>query len=139
MKIKFALTSGLILLLMFSFSPQTTNGHRIFEKELEKAYKEASINVSCKLCHVTTEDGTDYTKRQGLGQIFAKEFEGKDFTKKWDGMERADQKVFEKEHMAPAFQKALEKVKKMKKGDETYDLLIKEMKLDGIKAKKKKK
>lgn len=117
--------------------PGSASAHKVFEKELEKQYK-GTINASCNTCHVAKKEKT---VRNKFGDLFAKEFKGKDFSKKWNEMERDDQKVYEKSDMIPAFQKALKKIKAMKpeKSEETYDQLIATFKLDGIKEKKKKK
>ena len=127
----------LVLVCLSLLVPGVARGHKVFEKELEKQYKK-TINASCNTCHVAKKEKTERNK---FGDLFAKEFKGKDFSKKWNKMERDEQKEFEKAEMIPAFQKALKKIKEMKpeKGKETYDTLISTFKLDGIKEKKKKK
>lgn len=136
-RLKVISTVSLVLLLMVVATPRTSEGHKIFEKEFEKHYGKISVNASCTLCHVAKEEKT---VRNGFGKLFAKEFDGKDFSKKWTEMERDAQKKYETDEMAPAFRKAIAKVKKMKndKGD-VYDELIKGFKMEGIKEKKKKK
>jgi len=116
--------------------PNAADAHKVFEKQLEKKYD--GINASCNVCHVAKKEKTE---RNHFGDLFALEFKGKDFSKKWNEMERDEQKKFEKKEMIPAFIKAIDKIKEMKdkKTNEKFDDLIKNIKLDGLKPKKKKK
>ena len=132
------IVASLVAVVCFAILvPNVADAHKVFEKELEKQYKN-KINASCNTCHVAKKEKT---VRNKFGDLFATEFKGKDFSKKWNEMERADQKAYEKSDMIPAFRKALTKIKKMKpeKSEETFDQLISTFKLDGIKEKKKKK
>ena len=48
---------------------------------------------------------------------------------------KALRKAYEAGEMTTEFKKAMETVGKMKKGDKTYEELIKELKIEGLKAK----
>ena len=124
--------------------------HRIGAQNfLKRSWRNRSenLNAACIACHFEEKEKTE---RNDFGQLFHKEFEeaGLELSKGWaelDG-DRASQKEYEKEVMAPAFAKAWEEVKKMKPmkdgeevGDETYEQLVANFKLEGLREKKKKK
>ncbi len=109
-------------------------GHTVFKKELTKKY--SKTRVSCELCHVK---GKPKDERNEFGELFFKKMKDQDLTKQWEAFgENAEAKSkFEKETMLPAFVKVLDEVKTMKnKEDITYDSLLAEAKLPGLKVKK---
>lgn len=123
---------SMTLVLFASAVP--AEGHTVFKKALEKKFE--GVRVSCDTCHVK---GKPKTERNEFGQLFHEQFKEEELTAKWEafGADRTGKKAFETEVMTPSFHKALEKVKQMKNKEEmTYEALIKECKLDGLKPKK---
>ena len=82
------------------------------------------MKVSCNACHVKSKPKTE---RNEFGKLFYKEFKDKKITENFKKRSGDERKKYEKDVMVVEFNKALEKIKKMKKKDSemTYDELIK--------------
>ena len=109
-------------------------GHTVFKKHLEKKFP--TVRVSCEACH---NKGKPKTERNEFGELFFAQMKDSKLTEQWSafGDDRAGKTKFEKEVMLPAFEKAWEAVKQQKNKDEaTYETLLKDVKLPGLKAKK---
>ena len=121
--------------------------HSLFKKILGNAYP--VMSVSCNACHVKDEKKT---VRNDFGELFYKELKADKVTEGWkdakaDG--RPAQKEFEAKTMTPLFEAALKKVKaetvpevegvENPNAGKTYDQMIREEKIDGIKVDPKKK
>ena len=91
------------------------------------------MKVSCNACHVKSKPKSE---RNEFGKLFFKEFKDKKLTENFKKLTGDEKKKFEQEVMIPAFNKALEKIKKMKKKDteKTYDELIKSGEIPNISA-----
>ena len=125
--------SFIAALAIFSISiiSQSASAHSVFDKALEKKY---NVKVSCTACH----DKKSKEIRNDFGKLYYKVLKGKDITKKWKAAKEegsAVRKEYEAGEMTKEFTKAMEAVGKQKKGDKTYADLIKELKIEGIKAK----
>lgn len=121
----------LTIVLAFSFS-SSSEGFPSFKKALSKKY--AKMKVSCNACHVKSKPKSE---RNEFGKLFFKEFKDKKLTENFKKLTGDEKKKFEQEVMIPAFNKALEKIKKMKKKDteKTYDELIKAGEIPNIDTK----
>lgn len=110
----------------------TATAHTVFKKELQKKYPE--VIFKCEACHVK---GKPKTERNEFGELFYKQTKDQKLTEAWDKLKGAAKKKYENETMVPAFNKALDEVKKLKKegGEETYDELIKNLKIENTKKK----
>ena len=116
---------------LFAFS-QTASAHSAFDKAFEAKYK---VKASCNACHVAKKDKEF---RNEFGKLYEKVLKGKDITKKWKAAKEegsSARKAYEAGEMTTEFKKAMETVGKMRKGDSTYADLIKELKIEGLKAK----
>ena len=102
-----SLCMAFMFLCMFSFCSQA-DAHGVFKKQLNAKYPKKK--VSCNTCHV---DKKPKTERNAYGKLFSKTFENKTMTADWKGKKGAEKKTFEKEKMAPEFDKAYEKIKAM--------------------------
>ena len=118
---------------------ERANAHKEFKETMEAKYAEANLAISCKLCHGKTKE-----IRSDFGQLFEKEFKGKNFSVRLKTAKAAKpanpaavQKVVDE--MVLEFNKALKKVEQMKpeEGGETYGELIGQAKLENIKIKEK--
>ena len=128
-------TCFVCVIALFVIPIGSANAHGIFKKTLESKHK--TIRVTCNMCHVK---GKEKSELNEFGELFFQKFKGKDFSAKWDALERDERKKFEKTIMAPTFLAALEKINKMENGDgEKYGDLIPIGKIQGSKPKKKKK
>ncbi|MEE2640287.1 MAG: hypothetical protein VX768_06645 [Planctomycetota bacterium] len=110
---------------------QNASAHSAFKKAFEAKYK---VKASCTACH----DKKSKEIRNDFGKLYDKALEGKDITKKWKAAKEegsAERKKYEAGEMTTEFKKAMEVVGKMKKDDKTYADLIKELKIEGLKAK----
>lgn len=110
---------------------QTVSAHSAFDKAFEKKY---NVKISCNACH----DKKSKEIRNDFGKLYEKVLKDKEITKKWKAAKEegsAARKAYEAGEMTTEFKKAMETVGKMKKGDSTYADLIKELKIEGIKAK----
>ena len=121
------------LLAIFSILAITQNAsaHSAFKKAFEAKYK---VKASCNSCH----DKKSKEIRTDFGKLYDKVLKGKDITKKWKAAKEegsAKRKEYEAGEMTTEFKKAMEVVGKQKKGDVTYEQLIKELKIEGLKAK----
>jgi hypothetical protein len=126
---------------------EETMAHSIFKKAMEKSYP--IMKVSCNACH---KKGEKKTVRNDFGELFFKELKVDNVTQNWKDAKangRDAQKAYEKETMAPLFEKALKKVKESTVPEvegvanpdagKTWDEMIKAEKVDGIKVDQKKK
>jgi hypothetical protein len=105
--------------------------HGIFKKTLEKKYDQ--LKVTCNMCHVPKEKKT---KRNEFGGLFYEELKGQDLSARWEAVKGEERKTLEKEVMAPAFLKALEKVGEKENADHLkYAELIPAGKIAGSKPK----
>ena len=126
---------------------EETQAHSIFKKSMEKAYP--IMKVSCNACHIK---GEKKTARNDFGELFFKELKADKVTQSWkdakaDG--RDAQKSYEKDTMAPLFEKALKQVREATVPEvegvtnpdagKTWDEMVKAEKVNGIKVDKKKK
>ena len=121
--------------------------HSLFKKIMGKAYPVMSVN--CNACHVK---GEKKTERNEFGNLFYKELKADNVTKAWKEAKeegRPAQKEYEAKTMTPLFEAALKKVKaetvpevegvENPDAGKTYDAMILEEKIDGIKVDPKKK
>ena len=125
------LVALLAIFSIFAIS-QNLSAHSAFDKAFEAKY---SVKVSCTACH----DKKSKEIRNDFGKLYEKVLKGKDITKKWKAAKEegsAARKEYEKGEMTEEFKKAMDLVGKMKKEDATYESLIKELKIEGITAKK---
>lgn len=126
---------------------EETMAHSLFKKSMEKSYP--VMKVSCNACHVK---GEKKSVRNDFGDLFFKEMKADKVTQNWKDAKtngRDAQKAYEKETMAPLFEKALKKVKESTLPEvegvtnpdagKTWDEMIKAEKVDGIKVDQKKK
>lgn len=110
---------------------QSAAAHSAFDKAFEAKY---NVKASCNACH----DKKSKEIRNDFGKLYEKALEGKDITKKWKAAKEegsAVRKAFEEGEMTEEFKKAMETVGKLKKDDTTYEQLIKDLKIEGLKAK----
>lgn len=121
----------LTIVLAVSFSSET-EGFPSFKKALSKKY--ANMKISCNACHVKAKPKSD---RNEFGKLFHKQFKDKKLTENFKKLTGDEKKQYEKDVMIVEFNKALEKIKKMKKKDtdKTYDELIKAGEIPEIKEK----
>ncbi len=110
----------------------TGSAHTVFKKEMQKKYPE--VIFKCEACHVK---GKPKTERNEFGELFYKQTKDQKLTEAWDKLKGAAKKKYENETMVPSFTKALDEIKKMKKegAEETYDDLIKALKIENTKKK----
>jgi UDP-N-acetylglucosamine pyrophosphorylase len=114
---------------------------------MEKSYP--IMKVSCNACHVK---GEKKTVRNEFGEMFFKILKEDELTQNWKEAKtngRDAQKAYEKETMLPLFQKALKEVKAdtvpevegttNPDAGQTWDEMIKQEKVDGIKVDQRKK
>lgn len=106
---------------MVGLMSEAAHGHTAFKKHFEKKY--GNLKVKCDACHVPDEPKN---VRNEFGKLFYKQLKDKDLTAQWREIEdRKEKKAFERDVMTPAFDKALEAVKKMENADgENYGELI---------------
>ena len=121
--------------------------HSLFKKIMGKAYPVMSI--SCNACHVKDEKKS---VRNEFGELFYKELKADKVTEAWKEAKangRPAQKEYEAKTMTPLFEAALKKVKaetvpevegvENPDAGKTYNEMILEEKIDGIKVDQKKK
>ena len=109
----------------------TASAHSAFKKVFEAKYM---VKASCTVCH----DKKSKEIRTDFGKVYGKALKGKEITKKWKAAKEegsAARKKYEAGEMTTEWKKAMETVGKMKKDDKTYEQLIKELKIEGLKAK----
>ena len=128
----------IFLLGVFTFyvlsASTTACGHTVFKKELTKKYPKT--RVSCEACHVK---GKPKDERNEFGELFFQRLKDQNLSKQWDafGEDAEAKSKFETETMLPAFSKVLEEVKKLNnKQNVSYDSLLADAKLPGLKVKK---
>lgn len=128
------ISAAVLVALALVVFPVQVSAHSIFKKTLEKEVE--GLKVTCFACHVKKKPKSE---RNEFGELFFKEFEGKEFTKKWEELkeDKDAQKAFESDEMAPAFVKALETIGEMEteEGDKYADLIA-QGKIEGTKLKK---
>jgi len=142
----FIVLTAVVSIVLGALSEETM-AHSLFKKSMEKSYP--IMKVSCNSCHVK---GEKKTVRNDFGELFFKELKADKVTQNWKaakGDGRDAQKAYEKETMAPLFEKALKKVTKATVPEvegvtnpdsgKTWDEMIKAEKVDGIKIDQKKK
>ena len=126
---------------------EETKAHSVFKKSMEKSYP--VMKVSCNACHVK---GEKKTARNDFGDLFYKELKADKVTQAWKDAKtngRDAQKAYEKDTMTPLFEEALKKIKKATVPEvdgvtnpdagKTWDAMITEEKVDGLKVDQKKK
>lgn len=122
---------GLALLGLVLF-PASSEAHTIFKKYLSTKY--ANLQVKCEACHVK---GKEKEVRNEFGELFHKQLKAQDLTKQWKSLKGNEKRKFEKEVMTPAFEKALEEVKKQKNSkDQLYGDLIAKGEIENMGIKK---
>lgn len=120
----------LAICTIFAFA-QNASAHSAFKKAFEAKY---NVKASCTVCH----DKKSKEIRTDFGKLYDKALKGKEITKKWKAakaMGSTVRKKYEAGEMTTEFKKAMETVGKMKKDDTTYADLIKDLKIEGLKAK----
>ncbi len=144
---RFFIVLTAVVSIALGTSEAETMAHSLFKKSMEKSYP--IMKVSCNSCHIK---GEKKSVRNEFGELFFKEMKADKVTQNWkDAKEngRDAQKAYEKETMAPLFEKALKKVKESAVPEvegvenpdagKTWDEMIKAEKIDGIKVDLKKK
>ncbi len=122
---------GLAFLGLVCF-PAHSEAHTIFKKFLTTKY--SNLQVKCEACHVK---GKDKEVRNEFGELFLKQLKDQELTKKWKSLKGKEKQTYEKEVMVPAFEKALEEVKKQKNAkDQLYGDLIAKGEIENMGIKK---
>ncbi len=122
---------GLICLVWLCL-PSSANAHTIFKKFMTTKY--SNLQVKCEACHIK---GKDKEVRNEFGELFYKQLKDQELTKKWKSLKGAEKRTYEKEVMTPAFEKALEEVKKQKNDkDQLYGDLIAKGEIENMGIKK---
>jgi len=112
---------------MLAFAlPAESHGHMVFKKYL--ADKFPNKKFDCYVCHVKRQKKD---VNNSYGRLFTKVMKNRNLTKDWKALSGAEKKKYEKDVMLPTFDKAYKKVSKM-----TFEQLIKEALIDGVKAPK---
>lgn len=114
------------------YLPAGAEAHTIFKKFLSTKY--ANLQIKCEACHVK---GKDKEVRNEFGELFFKQLKDQELTKKWKTLKGNEKRKYEKEVMTPAFEKALEEVKKLKNAkDQLYGDLIAKGEVENMGIKK---
>lgn len=114
------------------YLPGSTEAHTIFKKFISTKY--TNLQVKCEACHIK---GKDKEIRNEFGDLFYKQLKDQELTKKWKSLKGKEKQAYEKEVMTPAFEKALEAVKKQKNSkDQLYGDLIAKGEIENMGIKK---
>ncbi|MEC9093552.1 MAG: hypothetical protein VX438_12645 [Planctomycetota bacterium] len=122
---------ALLAVCLFFAWTSAASAHSVFDKAFEAKY---NVKASCTACH----DKKSKEIRNDFGKLFSKVLKDKEITKKWKAAKEEGttaRKAYEAGEMTTEWKKAMEIVGKMKKDDKTYEQLIKELKIEGLKAK----
>lgn len=112
--------------------PSKSEAHTIFKKFISTKY--TNLQVKCEACHLK---GKDKEIRNEFGELFYKQLKDQELTKKWKSLKGNEKRKYEKEVMIPAFEKALEEVKKQKNAkDQIYGDLIAKGEIENMGIKK---
>lgn len=102
---KFAFTLATLAILALG-SQSIATAHTVFKQQLQKKYP--GLSIKCEVCHVK---GEEKTVVNDFGKLFVEELVEHDLIEKWKALESDAKEAFEKETMAPVFDKAFDKIK----------------------------
>lgn len=102
---KFAITFPWLIAIALC-SQSIASAHTVFKQQLQKKYP--GLSIKCEVCHVK---GKEKTVVNDFGKLFVEELAEHDLIEKWKALESEAKEEFEKETMAPVFDKAFEKIK----------------------------
>jgi hypothetical protein len=132
MKSRSRVISLAIVMLGLFCLPAGVEAHTVFKKFISTKY--TNLQVKCEACHIK---GKDKEIRNEFGELFYKQLKSQELTKKWKSLKGKEKQAYEKEVMVPAFEKALEEVKKQKNAKEqVYGELIAKGEIENMGIKK---